>query len=108
MLTPRVDEIVQVLVQRLEKRANETPVQLLAEQREVDEFDKRRLQLAANLLTAISLQSRQAGGPHVRSMPSSPPLLGTVLRRRRLKSRCSAARIYSARGDGRSGGTPRR
>src|SRR5438105_1201522 len=58
-LAPGIDELVEVLVQRLELPADDAPVQLLAEQREVDQLHKGRLQLATDLLTLVVAQRRQ-------------------------------------------------
>src|SRR5437763_1889695 len=58
-LAPRVDELVEVLVERLERPSEDVPMQLLADQREVDELDERRLELPPDLLTLMLSQRRQ-------------------------------------------------
>ena len=58
-LAPRVDELVEVLVERLERPSEDVPVQLLSDQREVDELDERRLELAPDLLALVLSQRRQ-------------------------------------------------
>src|SRR6266576_2294420 len=58
-LAPGVDELVQVLVERLERAPVDVPVQLLADQRQVDELDERRLQLAAGLTAVVLVERRQ-------------------------------------------------
>jgi hypothetical protein len=42
-----------MFVKRLERATVDVPVQLLADQRQVDEFDERRLQLFAYRATAL-------------------------------------------------------
>src|SRR5439155_13285898 len=49
-LAPAVDELVQLEVQGPEERADDVPVQLLADEAEVDQLDEGRLELAADLL----------------------------------------------------------
>src|SRR5205823_3441404 len=58
-LAPRVDELVEVLVERLERPSEDVPVQLLADQREVDELDERCLELPSDLLALMLPQRRQ-------------------------------------------------
>src|SRR5581483_1223021 len=58
-VAPRVDQLVEVLVQRLEERADDAPVQLLAEHGEVDELDQRRLQVAPDLGAPVAVDRRQ-------------------------------------------------
>jgi hypothetical protein len=50
---PRVDELVEMLVQRLERPPVDVPVQLLPDQREIDQLDERRLELAARLVAVM-------------------------------------------------------
>ena len=70
-LAPGVDELVEVLVQRLERPTDDRPVQLFAEQRQVDELDERRLQLASGPLAPVLVHCRQIrvmrDGRHARS-----------------------------------------
>jgi hypothetical protein len=42
-VTPRLDQLVQLEVKRAEIRSDHAPVELLAEQRQIDELDQRRL-----------------------------------------------------------------
>src|SRR5205823_8640834 len=58
-LAPRVDELVEVLVERLERPSEDVPVQLLADQREVDELDERCLELPSDLLALMLPQRGQ-------------------------------------------------
>jgi hypothetical protein len=48
-----------VLVQRLERSAEDVPVQLLADQRQIDQLDERRLQLAPDLFALMVTEGRQ-------------------------------------------------
>jgi hypothetical protein len=55
-LAPGVDELVEVLVQWLERASDDVPVQLLAEQRQVHQLDECRLQLLADLAAAVLVE----------------------------------------------------
>src|SRR5207302_1053551 len=58
-LAPGVDQLVQVLVERLERASVDVPVQLLSDQRQVDELDERRLQFATGLTPVVFVERRQ-------------------------------------------------
>jgi hypothetical protein len=58
-VAPRIDELVEVLVERLEGTAEDVPVQLLADQREVDQLDESRLQLVPHLVTVVVVEGRE-------------------------------------------------
>ena len=48
-----------MLVQRLERAPVDVPVQLLADEGEVDQLDERRLQLVADLMAVVFVERRQ-------------------------------------------------
>ena len=58
-LEPGVDELVEVEVQRTEERADDRPVELLPDQREVDELDEGRLELATDLVADVCAERGQ-------------------------------------------------
>jgi hypothetical protein len=59
---PRVDELVELQMQRPEVRPDDAPVELLAGQSEVDEIEQRGLQLAAGFTAQVRVDARQMGG----------------------------------------------
>ena len=52
-LAPGVDELVELQVKRPEQRPDDVPVELLADQGEVDQLDQRRLELVADVLALV-------------------------------------------------------
>jgi bifunctional non-homologous end joining protein LigD len=58
-VVPRVDELVEMLVQRLERPPVDVPVQLLPDQREIDQLDERRLELAPRLVAVMVVEGRE-------------------------------------------------
>ena len=58
-VVPRVDELVEVLVERLERAPVDVPVQLLADQGEIDQLDERRLKLAPRLIAVVVIEGRE-------------------------------------------------
>ena len=61
-LVPGLDELVELQVERPKQRPDDRPVQLLADQREVDELVQGRLQLLADTLALMRhLECRQIG-----------------------------------------------
>jgi hypothetical protein len=62
-LAPGVDQLVQLQVKRSKQRADHRPVQLLPDQREVDEPMQGRLELVTDTLPLVrGLERRQIGG----------------------------------------------
>jgi hypothetical protein len=57
-LAPRLDKAVELPVQRLEERPDDALVELLPEQRQVDELDERRPQLVTDLFAAVAIECR--------------------------------------------------
>ena len=55
---PRFDELVELEVERTEQRADDVPVQLLADEGQVDQLDERRLQLVADLVALVVTERR--------------------------------------------------
>jgi hypothetical protein len=56
-LAPRLDKAVELPVQRLEERPDDALVELLPEQRQVDELDERRLQLVTDVFAAVAIEA---------------------------------------------------
>jgi hypothetical protein len=48
-----------MLVQRLERPPVDVPVQLLPDQREIDQLDERRLELAPRLVAVMVVEGRE-------------------------------------------------
>ena len=57
--TPGVDQLVELQVQLTEHAADNAPMELLADQRQVDELNKQRLQFVADLLTDVGSEWRK-------------------------------------------------
>jgi hypothetical protein len=59
---PGVDELVELEVKRPKERPDDRPVQLLADQRQINELVQRRLQLLAHPFPlVVHLERRQIG-----------------------------------------------
>jgi hypothetical protein len=61
-LAPAVDQLVKLPVEGYEQRARNAPMELLAEQRQVDELQERCLKLSADLVALVRAEGRQVGG----------------------------------------------
>ena len=61
-VVPGVDELVEALVERVEARADDAPVELLADEREVDQLEERCLKLVPGLLANVFAEGRKMCG----------------------------------------------